>query len=95
MPNGLDTRVGETGTRLSGGQARRLALARAFLKDAPLVLLDEPTEGLDAASEHLVLQALATLMRDRTTILITHHPQAVRLVDRAVKMDRGRCRKPL
>ncbi|MCX8256521.1 MAG: thiol reductant ABC exporter subunit CydC, partial [Beijerinckiaceae bacterium] len=87
MPNGLDTLVGETGTRLSGGQARRLALARAFLKDAPLVLLDEPTEGLDAASEHLVLQALATLMRDRTTILITHHPQALRLVDKAVKMD--------
>lgn len=95
MPNGLDTRVGETGTRLSGGQARRLALARAFLKDAPLVLLDEPTEGLDASSEHLVLQALATLMRDRTTILITHHPQALKLVDKAVKMDRGRCRGPL
>ena len=94
MPKGLDTIVGETGTRLSGGQARRLALARAFLKDAPLLFLDEPTEGLDAASEHLVLQAVATLMRDRTTVLITHHRQALRLVDDAVKLECGRCRMP-
>ena len=94
MPNGLDTMVGETGTRLSGGQARRLALARAFLRHAPLVFLDEPTEGLDAASEHLVLQALATLMRDRTTVLITHYRQALRLVDDVVKLECGRCRMP-
>ncbi len=92
MPDGLDTIVGETGTRLSGGQARRLALARAFLRDAPLLLLDEPTEGLDAASEHFVLQALANLMRERTTVLITHHPQALRLVDNVVTIEGGRCR---
>ena len=91
MPEGLDTMVGETGTRLSGGQARRLALARAFLKDAPLLILDEPTEGLDAASEHLVLDAMATLMRGKTTLLITHHRQALRHVDAVLALSRGRC----
>ncbi len=91
MPEGLDTIVGETGTRLSGGQARRLALARAFLKDAPLLILDEPTEGLDAASEHLVLDAMATLMRGRTTLLITHHRQALRHVDAVLALNHGRC----
>ncbi len=91
MPEGLDTIVGETGTRLSGGQARRLALARAFLKDAPLLILDEPTEGLDAASEHLVLQAMATLMRGKTTLLITHHRQALRHVDAVLALSHGRC----
>ena len=90
MPEGLDTMVGETGTRLSGGQARRLALARAFLKDAPLLILDEPTEGLDAASEHLVLQAMATLMRGKTTLLITHHRQALRHVDAVLALNHGR-----
>ncbi len=91
MPDGLDTVVGETGTRLSGGQARRLAIARAFLKNAPLLILDEPTEGLDPASEHLVLEALAILMRGKTTVLITHHRQALQLVDAVVALSRGRC----
>ena len=81
MPDGLDTFVGETGTRLSGGQARRVALARAFLKDAPILLLDEPTEGLDPVTENLVLHAMAMLMRGKTTVLITHQPQALRFVD--------------
>lgn len=90
MPDGLDTWVGETGTRLSGGQARRLAIARAFLKDAPLLVFDEPTEGLDPVSERLVLAAMATLMRGKTTLLITHHAPALRLVDTVVALRRGR-----
>ncbi len=81
MPDGLDTIVGEAGQFVSGGQARRLAIARAFLKDAPILLLDEPTEGLDALSEHAVLEALARLMRGRTSLLVSHRPQALRLVD--------------
>ena len=90
MPEGLDTIVGETGTRLSGGQARRLSIARAFLKDAPILVLDEPTEGLDPRSELLVLQAMATLMRGKTTFLITHHPQALRLADAVLALSHGR-----
>jgi ATP-binding cassette subfamily C protein CydC len=90
LPDGLDTFVGETGTRLSGGQARRVAIARALLKDAPVLILDEPTEGLDAESEHAVLQALEALMRERTTLLITHRPQALRYVDDIVIMSHGR-----
>jgi ATP-binding cassette, subfamily C, bacterial CydC len=90
LPEGLDTFVGETGTRLSGGQARRVAIARALLKDAPILILDEPTEGLDAESEHAVLQALETLMRGRTTLLITHRPQALSYVDDIAVMSHGR-----
>ncbi|HET7314284.1 thiol reductant ABC exporter subunit CydC [Salinisphaera sp.] len=90
LPGGLDTVTGETGTRLSGGQARRIAIARALLKDAPILLLDEPTEGLDAGTEHAVLQALETLMANRTTLLITHRPQALRHVDRVAVLGDGR-----
>jgi ATP-binding cassette subfamily C protein CydC len=90
LPEGLDTFVGETGTRLSGGQARRVAIARALLKDAPILILDEPTEGLDAESEHAVLQALQILMQGRTTLLITHRPQALSYVDDIAVMSHGR-----
>ncbi|MDD2878532.1 MAG: thiol reductant ABC exporter subunit CydC [Acidiphilium sp.] len=90
LPNGLDTFVGETGTRLSGGQARRVAIARAFLKDTPILILDEPTEGLDAVSEHEVLAALETLMQGRTTLLITHRPQSLTIVDRVIVLSHGR-----
>ena len=91
MPEGLDTSVGETGMRLSGGQARRLAMARAFLKDAPILILDEPTEGLDPASENLVLQAMANLTRGRTTLLITHRLQSLQQVDAILTLSHGRC----
>ncbi|OYV24996.1 MAG: thiol reductant ABC exporter subunit CydC [Acidocella sp. 20-63-7] len=90
MPDGLDTVVGEAGSQLSGGQARRIAVARAFLKDAKLLVLDEPTEGLDAASERAVLAACARLMRGRTTLLITHRPQALRLADSIVTLQQGK-----
>ncbi|HTJ58947.1 MAG TPA: thiol reductant ABC exporter subunit CydC [Devosiaceae bacterium] len=84
---GLDTFVGEVGARLSGGQARRIAIARAFLKDAPILLLDEPTEGLDAASERVVLEALKRLMTGRTTLLISHRAQALLYVDRVMRIE--------
>jgi ATP-binding cassette subfamily C protein CydC len=87
LPRGLDTLVGETGTRFSGGQTRRIAIARALLKDAPILVLDEPTEGLDAASERAVLHALDRLMAGRTTLLVTHRPQALRHVDAVVHLD--------
>ena len=90
LPAGLDTLIGENGARLSGGQARRLAIARALLKDAPILLLDEPTEGLDAISERAVLDGLKRLMRGRTTLLITHRPQALGNVTRVIELDRGR-----
>lgn len=77
LPDGLSTVVGENGARFPGGQARRPAIARAFLRDAPILLLDKPTEGLDPASELAVLDGLAMLMRSRTTILITHRPRAL------------------
>lgn len=89
LPRGLDTQAGETGTRFSGGQARRIAIARALLKDAPILILDEPTEGLDAASERVVLRALDRLMQGRTTLLVTHRPQALRHVDRVVRLRHG------
>lgn len=89
MPRGLNTMVGETGAALSGGQARRIAIARAFLKDAPVLILDEPTEGLDAASERIVTDGLVRLMRGRTTLLITHRSQALRGCDRVLRLDRG------
>ena len=89
LPAGLDTLAGENGARFSGGQARRLAIARAILKDAPILLLDEPTEGLDAASERAVLDALAKLMQGRTTLLITHRPAALRIVSRVSELRRG------
>jgi len=90
LPEGLDTQLGEGGARLSGGQRQRLAIARALLKDAPLLLLDEATSALDAESEKLVQDALARLMKGRTTIVIAHRLATVRAADRIVVMDQGR-----
>jgi len=90
LSDGLDTLAGENGARFSGGQARRLSIARALLKDAPILLLDEPTEGLDAASERAVLDALVKLMLGRTTLLITHRRSALRVVGRVISLQCGR-----
>jgi len=90
LSDGLDTLAGENGARFSGGQARRLSIARAILKDAPILLLDEPTEGLDAASERAVLDALVKLMLGRTTLLITHRRSALRVVGRVISLQCGR-----
>ncbi len=90
LPEGYDTWVGETGVRLSGGQARRIAIARALLKDAPILLLDEPTEGLDPATERDLMQALNSLMRGRTVLLIAHRPAGLQWVDQVLVLERGR-----
>jgi ATP-binding cassette subfamily C protein CydC len=90
LPNGLDTWIGESGQRLSGGEARRLAVARSVLQDAPLWLLDEPTEGLDATNERLLMETLITLTAQRTLLLITHRPAALAHMDRIAVMEKGR-----
>jgi ATP-binding cassette subfamily C protein CydD len=90
LPQGWDTRVGEAGQGLSGGQVQRIALARAFLRDAPLVILDEPTANLDLDSEARVRAAVRTLAAGRTLILIAHRLRTVREADCIVVLDDGR-----
>jgi ATP-binding cassette subfamily B protein len=90
MPSGFDTVVGDRGTRLSGGQRQRIAIARALLKDSPIILLDEATSSLDGESEEMIRQALDHLMRDRTVIAIAHRLSTLRSFDRIVVLDRGR-----
>ncbi len=89
LPKGYDTVIGERGTFLSGGQRQRLAIARAVLIDAPVLILDEATSALDAESEQLVQRAIGNLIRDRTTIVIAHRLSTVRRADLIVVMERG------
>ena len=90
LPDGFDTVVGERGASLSGGQQQRLAIARAFLKDAPILILDEPTSALDAESESLLVKAIERLTMDRTVLVIAHRLSTVRNADVIVVMDEGR-----
>jgi ATP-binding cassette subfamily C protein CydD len=90
LPQGWDTPVGEAGQGLSGGQVQRIALARAFLKDARLVILDEPSANLDLDSETRIQAAVHTLAAGRTLITIAHRLRTVRGADRIVVLDRGR-----
>ncbi|HEY7334628.1 MAG TPA: ABC transporter ATP-binding protein [Bryobacteraceae bacterium] len=90
MPDGYQTMIGERGQKLSGGQRQRLAIARALLKNAPILILDEATSHLDTESEMLVQRALQNLMEDRTVIVIAHRLSTVRRADRIVVLDRGR-----
>lgn len=89
LPQGYDTIVGERGGTLSGGQRQRIAIARALLRDSPILILDEPTAALDAESEDLVMGALARLMCDRTTFIIAHRLSTIREADLIVVMDEG------
>ncbi|NUS59708.1 MAG: ATP-binding cassette domain-containing protein, partial [Lysobacter sp.] len=90
LPDGMDTRIGEHGGRLSGGQRQRLAIARAMLKDAPLLILDEATAALDNESERLVQDALEHLMPDRTTLVIAHRLSTIEHADQVLVLDEGR-----
>jgi ATP-binding cassette, subfamily C, bacterial CydD len=90
LPNGLETLVGEGGWGLSGGEAHRVALARTFLKAAPLLLLDEPTAHLDAASESGIIEVIRRLARSATTVVASHSPALLAACDRVITLDRGR-----
>jgi ATP-binding cassette, subfamily B, bacterial MsbA len=90
MPQGFDTIIGERGTKLSGGQRQRIAIARALLKNAPILILDEATSHLDTESEILVQRALANLIEHRTVIVIAHRLSTIRRADKIVVLDRGK-----
>jgi ATP-binding cassette, subfamily B, bacterial len=90
LREGYDSNVGERGMRLSGGERQRIALARAFLKDAPILILDEPTSSVDVGTEAAILRALEVLMRGRTTFVISHRASALELCDLVVRIEEGR-----
>ncbi len=90
LPQGFATLLGENGTRLSGGQRQRIAIARAILKDAPLLILDEATSALDSESEKLIQQALEKIMQNRTTLVIAHRLSTVEKADKLVVLEKGR-----
>lgn len=90
LPQGYDTLISEGGTTLSGGQRQRISIARASLRDSPILILDEPTSGLDAISERAVIETLGVAAKGRTTLIIAHRLASVRFADRIVVMDQGR-----
>ncbi|MFS0916577.1 ABC transporter ATP-binding protein [Brevibacillus sp. 179-C 1.1 NHS] len=89
LPEGYETKVGERGSRLSGGQKQRIAIARAILKDAPILLLDEPTSALDTESEALVQEALENVMKDRTVLVIAHRLSTIKDADEVLVLEQG------
>jgi ATP-binding cassette subfamily C protein CydC len=90
LPEGYDTRIGENGFLLSGGERQRLAIARAFLKDAPILILDEATVHLDAVTQQRLLGALERLMDRRTTLIISHRPLGIEMAGQVLILDHGR-----
>jgi ATP-binding cassette subfamily B protein len=89
LADGYDTRVGERGMRLSGGERQRISLARAFLKDAPILILDEPTSSVDLATEAVIMQAMERLMSGRTTVMIAHRLTTLEVCDSRLEIERG------
>ena len=90
LPQGYDTPVGELGDALSGGERQRIGLARAFLHDAPFLLLDEPTSNLDSLNEAVVLRSVAAERSGRTVLLVSHRASTMRIADRVLSVERGR-----
>jgi ABC-type multidrug transport system fused ATPase/permease subunit len=89
MPGGYDTMVGDRGVTLSGGQRQRVGIARALIRDAPILILDEPTASLDSESEQLVMEGLYRLMKGRTVVMITHRLQTIRGADMIIVLHNG------
>jgi len=90
LEDGYETQVGERGMCLSGGERQRISLARAFLKDAPILILDEPTSSVDMKTEAQIIEAMERLMRGRTTFMITHRQSTLRICDVVLRIEDGR-----
>ena len=90
LPKGYDTQVGELGDTLSGGERQRIGIARAFLHDAPLMLLDEPTSNLDSLNEGMILKSLKESWDEKTVVLVSHRKSTMNLADIVYTMDHGR-----
>ena len=88
LPNGYDTEVGELGATLSGGERQRIGLARAFLHDAPLMLLDEPTSNLDALNEGIILKSLKETSKDKTVVIVSHRRSTLNIARAVVEMQK-------
>ena len=90
LPNGYDTEVGELGDTLSGGEKQRIGIARAFLHDSPMLLLDEPTSNLDSLNEGIILKSLKEESKGRTVVLVSHRESPMGIADDVYHMDAGR-----